>query len=260
MNVLFMENENIAGTRYEAGNMYEIEGDQATRALQSEHAFKFDISEFQPYFKQIDDAIGQYKKDRKRISNSVDPRYKDEDYKALVMDEFKTELRQEVDRAQAEYESFLEQVRQAAAEEVANKITTVSEVEERQAARRVKQLLSDMALGDKEQALTAIEAELKHMNEQRQHALSLELPQIMESQAVQNDASLQRRVKGLYDRTKAGNTPEHIFKAGVDAMPSKCTQAYDQLKLIDREFSEYENNVHNEKKTEMRFKSVSPIN
>ncbi|MGP4074137.1 hypothetical protein ACTWQB_16665 [Piscibacillus sp. B03] len=244
-NVFIKESISVAGNNFGKDQVYDLEGSELQRVLETGQAIRFEVPEIDAYSQKVDNAVSKYKKGVQKIEQSKDPRYQDSTFKAEAINKLKDELKEEVNATQAEYADLLANVREESAKEVANKTVNISDFDRRQAEIKAKQLASEITLGRGEGALDQLAEDVKYLEEGRKQALALELPSVMQS--VKGDEKLERKVKGIYEQTKQGDSPEALFARGVTALPNKCTHAYDRLTLIDRNFKDDNNlNVHRE--------------
>ncbi|WP_411953582.1 hypothetical protein ACKXGF_09925 [Alkalibacillus sp. S2W] len=249
--VLVLENVSVNGSKYGRNQLYELSGSELQAVLDTQQAIKFETPELDQYEKQVEQAINKFKKDVQKIEQSVDPRFKDEDFKSSAIEELKNELKASVEQTQSDYADFLANLRDQAASEVANEDVRISNSEREQAQLKVKQLSNELKLGNND-AIDQLANNVEHMTEDRKKALALELPQLLNE--VEGNDQLEKRVKNVYQSAKPAESEASLFLRGVNALSNSVTQAYDRLTLIDRNFKgDNALNVHNENRTEKRY-------
>lgn len=245
MKVFLNESVTIDGKHYAGGFIYEVDEDTAKKMfeLAGTNAIGMDVPEVEQYADEVEKHVAEaeFKREVEKIENSIDPRYKDEEFKQAAIDELKTELDENVREVQARYEQFLESLRQAAAEEAASAKIILSDDRRKQAALKVDRLISEATFGSLDDALTELENNVDYMSKFEKEALSLELHRL----AAVVDEVDKKRVKRLYDRIKPAASPEVVFANAVKALDDRCDYAYRRLKVTNRLFADNLNNVHN---------------
>ncbi|NAO99753.1 hypothetical protein FRY77_27640 [Halomonas sp. MG34] len=241
--VLFTESTAIEGVKYGRNQIYNLTGAQLKRALESDVAYQFDMPQLKTYENQASQAVAKFKKAVGRIEGSLDPRFKDEQFKQSAIDESKATLKDEVEAVQRNYEDALEALREEAKKAVAQQSITVNPNDANQAQLRIKQIAGELALGHGDGALDQLATDLERMTEERKQAIGLELPTLMG--AVTGDKALERKVKAMYEQAKPVLTSEEVFMRGINAVSNRVDQEYTQLKMISRYFDDEPRNIHN---------------
>lgn len=244
MKVFLNEGVTIEGKHYAGGFIYDVDEETAKKMfeLAGANAIGMDVPEVEQFEQEVEKHVADFKKEVEKIENSIDPRYKDEEFKQAAIDALKAELDENVREVQARYTEFIKSLRQAAAEEAASAKIILSDERRKQAALKVDRLISEATFGSLDDALTELENNVDYMSKFEKEALSLELHRL----AAVVDEVDKKRVKRLYDRIKPTASPEVVFANAVKALDDRCDYAYRRLKLTNRLFADNLNNVHNE--------------
>lgn len=162
------------------------------------------------YEKQIEAAVNNFKRRRKRIQESDHPIYNVEGAREYEIEQLRDEMDAEISRINDEFETALEPVLEQAKYEAARSRFYVSASTKEEVTYMVDSFIADASLAftdkSKVEAYAAFEEKLNELDEAALSEVRLQLPKI--AQALGGDKTLEKDLKVLNTTLSRLKTPE----------------------------------------------------
>jgi hypothetical protein len=227
---VFITNDvTMNGSNYTMDNFYSMNKDDASKLVSEGRAIEYGNDELNTYDKQIEQAVGAYRKQYDKLATSKDPRYKVELFFAEETGKLKKEMEAEVKRLQQEYSEIVKDVRNTAHQERANLTRNITPADETGAKQLMNELVSHSKLNGICKAIERIESDIQYFSEGRKAALANELHRLIDL-VGEEDRPTKRRLRALSNKLREDTEGVELAARMASALPDDVGGAYTRLK------------------------------
>jgi hypothetical protein len=160
--------------------------------------------------KEVDTAVGKFRKQVDRIENTDDPRFAGREVKEYEIGKLKTELEAQVAEINAKYKEKAEELLAQSEARAAHSYFKPSMSDKEFVNSILDDFTASIALAysdtDKAQAFSALEARFEHMTPEQLYAVKSKLPSVL--QAVKDDEFSVKQLRGVNSTLSNLRTPE----------------------------------------------------
>ncbi|AST93259.1 hypothetical protein BC6307_19350 [Sutcliffiella cohnii] len=195
---------------------------------------------------RVDSAVAKYRKRCEEIKTSDHPQYKVEGAQEFFTKEAQAELEKEVADIQAQYETFANGMRDAAMNDIANRVRLINDIDRKMASDIISNAVTSIKFGGGTSEIDSLIELVPHMNEGRKLALLQEVGKLTEAVKGRHDEkALTNQIRGLYRALNDVRSGEYFAMNVAKALPTGVDGAYRRLRITHPSYKFYPNNMYN---------------